>query len=219
VGFKSFIASLPIVVGLQMVALFVVGAYRGGWRYFGLMDAVVLTRGVALGTLSSVAILLYLYDFANYSRAVFVIYAAILTLLLAGSRASFRLIGEFVLRRRETGRRMVIYGAGGGGSIAIRELVNGGLGDLRMLGFVDDDPHKTRTRMLGYPVLGGFDALESLITGGAVDVVVVSTTLIDFDRLGQLQALCEEHHVVLSRSRFELQHLVTGTQPSAARTV
>jgi FlaA1/EpsC-like NDP-sugar epimerase len=114
---------------------------------------------------------------------------------------------------------MVIYGAGGGGSIAIRELVNGGLGDLRMLGFVDDDPHKTRTRMLGYPVLGGFDALESLITGGAVDVVVVSTTLIDFDRLGQLQALCEEHHVVLSRSRFELQHLVTGTQPSAARTV
>ena len=50
VAFKSFIASLPIVVGLQMVALFVVGAYRGVWRYFGLMDAVVLARGVALGT-------------------------------------------------------------------------------------------------------------------------------------------------------------------------
>ena len=38
-NFPCFLQSLPIVVGVQIVALFVVGGYRGTWRYFGMMDA------------------------------------------------------------------------------------------------------------------------------------------------------------------------------------
>jgi UDP-GlcNAc:undecaprenyl-phosphate GlcNAc-1-phosphate transferase len=208
IHFPRFITSLPIVLGVQMLALFGVGVYRGIWRHFGLMDGVVLARGVALGTLTSVCVIVYAYRFASYSRAVFVIYAALLMLLLTGARASFRLIGEYIRRRRHTGRRLVIYGAGDGGGIAIRELLNTAVGGFRMLGFIDDDPRKSRARIQGYPILGGFDALESLVEGGEVDAVVISTRLIDVDRLQVLQMLCSQYHVELSRMHFELHELV-----------
>jgi UDP-GlcNAc:undecaprenyl-phosphate GlcNAc-1-phosphate transferase len=207
-AFPQFIESLPIVLGVQMLALFFVGVYRGVWRHFGLMDGVVLARGIVVGTIASISIIVYVYRFADYSRAVFVIYAALLMLLITASRASFRLIGEFIRRRRHEGRRLVIYGAGDGGAIAMRELIGSSQGEFRMVGFVDDDPRKTRSRIQGYPVLGGYDALRALIEDGAIDSVVISTRLFDVTRLQALHSLCSAHNVELSRMHFELHGLV-----------
>src|SRR5205823_5571900 len=113
--------SLPIVLACQIVSLFIVGGYRGTWRYFGMMDAVVFAKGVLLGTVSAMIIIVFVYHFDSYSRAVFVIDAALLMLLLVGTRAQFRLVGEFVARRRTIGQRCVIYGTSGASVATIRE--------------------------------------------------------------------------------------------------
>ena len=120
-NYPFFLRSLPVVLSSQLLALFVVGGYRGTWRYFGMMDAVVFVKGVILGTVSAELVILYLYRFENYSRSVFVIDATVLVLLLAGTRASFRLVGEFVDRRRSEGQRCLIYGTGGASLATIRE--------------------------------------------------------------------------------------------------
>ena len=209
--FPSFLQSLPIVVATQTVVLFMVGAYRGVWRHFGLMDGVVFAKGVLLGTLINVASIVYLYRFENYSRSIFVIYSALLVLGLGGTRASFRLISEFAQRRRHEGRRLVIYGVGDGAATAVRELRDRSRDGYRMLGFVDDDPNMARTRIQGYPVLGDFASLVSLITNGAVDTVVICAPLVDVARLDQLTALCSEHDVALARLHFQLDHLVAAS--------
>jgi UDP-GlcNAc:undecaprenyl-phosphate GlcNAc-1-phosphate transferase len=208
--FRTFLQSLPLVVGVQMVVLVAVGAYRGVWQYFGLMDAVTFTKGVLLGTLTSVFLIVYLYRFESYSRGVFVIYAALLLLLLGGSRASFRLISEFAHRRRHAGQRLIIYGAGDGAATAVRELLARTSEGYRMLGFIDDDPGMARSRMQGYPVLGDFTSLASLISNGAVDTVVITTHLISVDRLERLRQLCAEHGVSLSRLNFRLDEIVAA---------
>ena len=207
--FPSFLESLPIVVGVQTVALFAVGAYRGVWRHFSLMDGVVFSKAVLFGTLSSVFFVVYLYRFENYSRGVFVIYGALLLLLLGGSRASFRLISEFAQRRRHEGQRLIIYGAGDGAA-TVRELLARAPDNYRLLGFVDDDPNLARRRVQGYPVLGDYTSLVSLIANGAVDSVVISTALIDVTRLEELQALCGVHQVSLARVHFKLDQLVAS---------
>jgi len=209
--FQRFLQSLPLVISLQMVALFAVGAYRGIWRYFGLMDAVTAVRGVLFGTLASVWLIVYLYRFENYSRGVFVIYSALLLLLLCASRASFRLISEFASRRRQAGPRVVIYGAGDSAAAAVRELLGRTVDGYRMLGFIDDDPGMARVRMQGYPVLGDFSSLVSLISNGAVDTVVITTHLISVDRLETLRRLCSEHHVALARLHFKLDEIVAAS--------
>ena len=217
-SFPSFLQSLPLVVGTQMVALFVVGGYRGVWRYFGLMDAVVFGKGVLLGVAGAELLILVLYRFAHYSRTVFVIHGMLLMMFLTTSRASFRLIGEYIHRRRQAGHRVVIYGAGDAGALVARQLATDPHARYRIIGFADDDARKARLRVQGFPILGGLDAVVSLISTGAVEAVVLSASVIDVDRLRFLEDRCQAHGVALSRLNFELERLVdTSADLEAAR--
>jgi len=215
-GFMTFYQSLPLVLPAQMLALFAVGFYRGVWRYFGLMDTVVIAKGVVLGTGAVMIIMPFLPGFAGYSRTVFVIDLVLLAALLVASRVSFRLIGEFLQRNRKTARRVVVYGAGGGGALAVRELTAAEQTPYRILGFADDDPRKQRMRVQGYPVLGGYDSVRSLVETSAVDLVVISARLIDVDRLRSLEALCGDHGVALSRLRVGLEPIVMSDDDPTA---
>ena len=216
-NFSSFYRSLPIVVGAQMIALFGVGFYKGVWRYFGLMDTVVVGKGVFLGTLGAQLAILYLLRFEGYSRTVFVIYAILVAIILTASRASFRLIGEVLQRNRKTATRVVVYGAGDGGSLVVSELTKAQDARYKILGFVDDDARKQRMRVQGYPVLGGYGALAALILSGAIDAVVISARLIDVERLRELESLCGEKGVSLSRLHVGLESLVVGDDEALAR--
>jgi len=209
-NFPRLLDSIPVVIGLQMVTLFIVGAYRSVWRYFGLMDSVVFAKAVLLGTALIVIALVFLYRFESYSRGVFVIYAALLMLMLTGSRASFRLIQEFV-QRRQPGNRLVIYGAGDGGALAIREVLNDQTTRYSMLGFVDDDADKMRTRVQGYPVLGGYETLVALLTAGAVDTVAISMRAVSLAKKRELEELCADNNVALLRFRFTVERLVSAS--------
>src|SRR4051794_36410061 len=206
-NFAIFSRLLPLVLATQLIAFFIVGVYRGMWRYFGMMDTVVVAKGVLLGTVSAQLVLLYAHRFFSYSRAVFVIYSVLLLLAVTLSRASFRLIGEYILRKRQTGRRVVIYGAGDGGNLVMRELQNGEEA-LRLLGFVDDDPRKVGIRVHGFPVLGDFVALAEIIRDGGVDRVVISDARLEGERLAELRTLCSRHGVALTRLLLGLEELV-----------
>ena len=205
---KAF-ESLPIALAVQLIALFVFGAYRGAWRHFGLMDGVVFAKSVAAGSAALIIAVLYLYRFEDYSRGVFIIYAANLMLLLSGTRASFRLMGEFA-RRRRSGARLVIYGAGEAGSLLVRELLGSPSEQYRMIGFADDDPAKHSLRLQGYPVLGGESRLLDLIFDGSVDVVVIGARTLHPERLRRIEAACREKDVKLLRFSFWLEPLVSS---------
>ncbi len=210
VNYRYFLQSLPIVLPIQLLSLFVAGGYRGVWRHFGMMDAVVFAKAVLLGTVASEMAILYAYRFESYSRSVFVIDAALLLLLLSASRASFRLVGEFVNRRRAAGERCVVYGTGGAALTTIRDAF-GSSGAVRIVGFIDDDPRQRHARVQGYPVIGGFDTLMSMVDGGEVDCVVLNATLVDADRLQRLETICAERHVDLLTLQVNLKPLTAAS--------
>ena len=218
-NFGMFLRSLPVVVATQMIMFFVVGIYRGEWRHFGLADTIVVARGVFFGTAASLITVLYGFGFLAYSRTVFVIYALLLMIAVTLSRASFRLVGDFIQRQRRTGSRVVIYGAGDGGGMVINQLL-GGSQDARIVGFVDDDPRKAGNRVRGYPVLGGFSALTVLIKSGSVDSVIISPRQLVPERLNNLRVLCADANVMLSQMTVGLQSLIEGEvreQPPSKR--
>jgi UDP-GlcNAc:undecaprenyl-phosphate/decaprenyl-phosphate GlcNAc-1-phosphate transferase len=212
--FQYFLQSLPLVLACQMSALFVAGAYRGIWRYFSLADTVVFVKATLAGTLGTFVIL-YLYDFRHYSRSAFVIYALLLLGMLIASRASFRLISDVVSRSRHGGRRLVIYGAGDGGAIAVRELLGVFATPYRMLGFIDDDPEKVKVSVHGYPVLGGYNRLVELVGSGGVDCVVISTSRVPDFRVGAVLRMCAAQDVAVSRLHFRLEELLASTRPAS----
>jgi UDP-GlcNAc:undecaprenyl-phosphate GlcNAc-1-phosphate transferase len=210
--FPEFLRSLPIVLAAQLLALFIVGIYRGVWRYFGLMDTVAVVKGVFAGTLAAQLVTLYVFRADSYSRTVFVIDALLLAVLLTASRMSFRLIGEALHRNLKAATRVVIYGAGDGSALVVSEMMKAQDGRYRILGFIDDDPRFQRMRVQGSPVLGGYDSLVSLATSGVVDTIVISARIIAVERLSQLESLCTENGLTLLRLHVGLEQVIAGDE-------
>ena len=208
-NFQNFTTSFPLIVAVQMIAFFGVGVYRGVWRHFGLADSLVVTRGVVFGAVATQLIILYAYRFFSYSRSVFAIYAVLLLLAMILSRASFRVVGEFFNRQRQTGRRVAIYGTEDGGSLALSQLAQHGDETLRVLGFIDEDPRRAGTRIGGYPVLGNFSALSLLVSTRSVDLVIIASPQVSAERLHDLQTICREHAVSLTRIHVALEEIIS----------
>src|SRR5262245_19517262 len=215
-NFEMFLRSLPVIVATQMIAFFIVGVYRGVWRHFGMMDTLVVARGVFLGAASALLVILGVYRLYAYSRTIFAIYAVLLLMAVTLSRASLRLVSEFLHRQREAGRRIVVYGAGDAAALAVREILASG-GDVRVAGFIDDDPRKAGARIMGYPVLGGYSALTVLVRAASIDGVVISTRSLSPERLNNLEVLCAEHQLELSRLRVKLEAIVEGQGDEVAK--
>jgi UDP-GlcNAc:undecaprenyl-phosphate GlcNAc-1-phosphate transferase len=145
---------LPIVLPIQIASLVFFGVYQEQWRYGGLSANFRIVKAVLVGTALSYGAVRLLTSFTFYSRAVFVIAALGLTLLIMGSRSVVRLWREWVAARRAGGRRALVVGAGDAAQRVVQELRwHPGLG-MRAVALVDDDPAKHGRRVHGVPVVG-----------------------------------------------------------------
>lgn len=203
--YELFARSLPIVIACQLLSFFVAGVYRGSWRYISLADVTVYVKAIALGVLSTVMVLVLAYRFEGYSRGVFVIDAMLLALLLIGSRLSFRVIGDAAGRHR-SGHPVLIYGAGDGGALLLRELRNNAKYSFQPVAFLDDAASKAG-RMLRLPIVGGIERLEVAIAEYRPHAVVVSTTKLQPERLARLQRVCYSSGTLLLQLRCSLEEI------------
>ncbi|HUU35338.1 MAG TPA: hypothetical protein VMW48_14840, partial [Vicinamibacterales bacterium] len=187
-----FSASILIVLALHAVMLGLFGVYQDSWRHAGIRDLVNLTMAATAGTAASVLAVLAQYRFEGYSRAVFAIHWLLVTSFLCGSRVLFRALGEMLKTERRQGPRTVIYGAGAGGVMVLREARSNDELDWTVIGFIDDDRGKFRTNVHGVPVLGSLEQVAPLLTSGNVAQVVVATTAVPAERIEALTRLCAD---------------------------
>jgi UDP-GlcNAc:undecaprenyl-phosphate GlcNAc-1-phosphate transferase len=94
---ESFYGSLPIVIGVQLMAFFIVGVYRGVWHVFIWRDAITVLKGVLLGASGIALLVLAMYDYTGDPRMIFVYYAALLAAFVICARGSLGLL-EYSLR-------------------------------------------------------------------------------------------------------------------------
>jgi len=187
-----FSQSLLIVLVAHVVMLGVFGTYQDSWRHSGIRDLVKLAAATTAGTAAAMLVVVLVFRFDGYSRAVFAIHWLLTTSFLSGSRVLFRALGEVFAGAEADGPRTVIYGAGAGGVMVLREARSNGELDWKIVGFIDDDRGKFRTSVHGVPVLGSLEQVAPLLTSGQVTQVVVSTSAVPPDRLDALTRLCAD---------------------------
>lgn len=203
---ELFIKSLPIVVVVKIAAFLIVGVYRGIWRYTSVSDVITYSKGVVLGSVLSVLGLLLLYRFQYYSRTVFVVDAILLLFAVAGSRLAFRLIRQALpMPAPADGRRVLIYGAGDGGEMVLRELRNNPSWNYLPVGFIDDDPVKTDKVIHGLRVFSGNGTLSSLCSENQIDEILISVRDLEPDRFRRLRTMAREENIGLKRALITIE--------------
>jgi len=197
VGYMAaYQATLGFVIALKAITFGSFGMYRGAWRYASMVD---LYRTLAAIAVSSTA--LYWYTHwrvpALATSNVLYIDALLTAAFVLSARLSFRSLELMRRRLRRGGERVAIYGAGDGGELAVRELLNNGELGLQPFCFLDDDPRKHGERIHGVPVLGGLDNLAYVAEHHHVRRILIATKKLPGDIVRALHAFGAAHDLEL----------------------
>jgi UDP-GlcNAc:undecaprenyl-phosphate GlcNAc-1-phosphate transferase len=205
-NWELFLKTLPILIILKLFAFLAAGVYRGLWRYTSVGDFITFTKGVVLGSVLSIVAVLLLYRFQNFSRAVFVIDGLILLISIVASRMAFRLIRELLpLPHLNEGRRVLIYGAGDGGEMVLRELRNNANWNYQALGFVDDDPLKKDKVINGLRVYDTNGSLVKVCREKGIEEILISSSKISTETLVRVREVCRDADINLKRAYLKIE--------------
>lgn len=210
-NWEIFMKSLPILVVLKLFAFLMIGVYRGIWRYTSIADLITFSKAVVLGSALSVMAILLLYRFQNFSRSVFFLDGIILLFAVVGSRLAFRLFGELLPHKSENGgRRILIYGAGDGGEMALREFRRNPEWNYHPVAFIDDDALKVEKVINGLRVYDANESLIDLCREKEIDEIIVSFRGLDAGKLTEIREICRSANVGLKRAEIKVESLEIG---------
>jgi UDP-GlcNAc:undecaprenyl-phosphate/decaprenyl-phosphate GlcNAc-1-phosphate transferase len=203
-----FLQTLPVLVFFKMASFLVLGVYRGIWRYTSVDDLITFVKAVAVGSILSILVLLFAFRFQGYSRTVFVLDGLFMFLLLAGSRLAFRLFRKVLpVAHDGSGRRVLIYGAGDGGELFLREFRNNREWKYSPVGFLDDDPSKASKVIHGLKVLGTSTDLAKVCRHHRIEEVLISSSQVPEERVQEILSRCRAEQIVLKRMHVSIEEL------------
>ena len=192
---QLIVQSLPIVLAIKLVCFAANGLYRGVWRYLGLTDLVAIFKAVTAGSCLSALVLLYVWRFQGYSRAVLIIDWMLTLLAISGARVVERLLDEWISGVTGEGAPVVIIGAGDTGARTLRLLKEEKHAPWRVVGFLDDDLRKQGNRIYGTPVLGGRGRLPHVLQEYQIHEVLIAMSDPPGELLQYVQQCCASHGV------------------------
>jgi UDP-GlcNAc:undecaprenyl-phosphate GlcNAc-1-phosphate transferase len=218
-AWKLFLRTLPVLVVVRLGAFLFFGVYRGIWRYTSIDDLMAFAKAVAAGSIVSMVIVLFKFRFQGFSRAIFVIDALAMMMLLAGSRVAFRFFRQVLpAANTDKGRRVLIYGAGDAGELLLRELLNNRELRYAPVGFMDDDPKKHGKVIHGFRVFGGNGLLGKIVSEHQIEQLLISTPRISEERLDEIARECEARNIELKRMSIRIESVADSRLPSIARS-
>ncbi len=203
--FKVFLKSLPAVIACKLSAFFLIGVYRSIWGYLSSNDVAVYLKASTLASFLSILAVTFVYRFEGFSKGIFIVDWFITTGAVLGTRGFFRLTGDAMKRKALSGEQILIYGAGRGGEILLREILNNKRLKIKPVGFIDDDPLKTGKKLQGYPVLGTFDNLGTLIRQNTITGLLISFRENNPERLKAIRAFCTQNSIGLKQFSIHVE--------------
>jgi FlaA1/EpsC-like NDP-sugar epimerase len=176
-AWRHFENTVTAVVATKALVFVLAGTYRGLMAYATIPDLLLIIRNSTLASLSAYA-LLSLSGYTPSSRGVLVVDWMLTIGLVAGSRVALRILREGVLGLSRSSRaalkRVLIAGAGSAGVALAKDLIANRRREVEVIGFVDDDPEKQGSTLLGLPILGTTRDLAEIPCRRPVDQVIVA---------------------------------------------
>ncbi|MFA4943163.1 MAG: nucleoside-diphosphate sugar epimerase/dehydratase [Lentisphaeria bacterium] len=199
--YSIIIQLLPVAVLIKLVSLRYFDLHRGLWKYVSTNDLAQILKACTASTLF-LALFVYLLHWEGVPRGVYLLDWTYSVMGFGGIRLTARLLRELRPRSAgDSGRRVLVVGAGDTGETALRTLLRSR--DSAVVGFLDDDPGKHALTLHGLPVLGTLADAPWLIQKHGITTVVLAIPNADKKTVRHLVESCSTLKV-----KFQLQPLL-----------
>ncbi len=186
-GYMKIYTSWAVLITLIKIAINGgMGLYSSLWKYAGTHEVFRVVVAATLGFV--LAIVTMRFSDAMLPRSVYLMTFTFDILFLGGSRIGYRMLRTIHNSgnlKRLAGRtlyegddykpsRVLIVGAGDAGASMIKEIRRNPQSRKYVIGVVDDDSAKSRTRIVGKKVLGNRDMIPSLVEKHRIDEIIIA---------------------------------------------
>jgi UDP-GlcNAc:undecaprenyl-phosphate GlcNAc-1-phosphate transferase len=171
-----FLHSWPIILAVTFGALFLLGVYKGVWRYIGVNDLLRYVFAAIISGGISWLIVKLVFPNQSYTGDVFLLFSVYLLIGLSGSRSSFLVLDRFYVRQFSGVEKenVLLYGAEDAGEIALRWILRNPKIGYVVVGFLDEDELKWGSNIHGINVLGDLNKLDQFIDEKRVGGVIIT---------------------------------------------
>ncbi len=214
---RYFTETMPIIVGIQLLAGVFFGFYRGWWRYVGIADVIRLVAG--LTTAQMVLLILRFFgadlglppSIEGVSRGALLIDWAFVLLALFGARVALRLFRDRIRSGGvpQSASRVVIIGAGDAGEALLREIQHRPQMGMKVVGFLDDKGVKWSSYIRGVPVLGPIQNVDEIARDKQIDEALIAMPSASGSRMREVIRLLDEAGLEF-KTIPGIDHVVSG---------
>jgi UDP-GlcNAc:undecaprenyl-phosphate GlcNAc-1-phosphate transferase len=214
---RQYVLTLAAVGGMQLLAFYALGMYKGTFRQMGIGDLLKILKTVTLAVAAAFTILALVPNQlhpVNLSLAVFDFY--FLLSLAVGARVSFLVLHYLSQREQRRGAKQVlVYGADAKGLLVVQRMIHDSSLDANPVGFLDEDPALEGKRINGYPIFGGHWKLQRLVNTMKIDEVLISSDRVSPEVLQRLMSITRANNVGLRSMKIQLEEVQVPSRPSA----
>lgn len=198
---RDLVVLLPPVM---LVVFSIFRLYRGAWKVASIED---FLRSTAAATTAVAVTALAIGVGLHHSISItfYIILALIFGLFANSARMSYRILASWMQRSAAEGERVLIYGAGSAGLLALREILSNRSVGMKPIGFLDDDPKKLGRFVQGFPIVGSIHDAEEILRSREVSGVVVSSDKVPLENIAMLRTLCTQTGVSLRYFRVDFR--------------
>ncbi len=198
---QTNVYTLPLIlIGVKIPIFYLVGIYRGMWRYTSYSDIINIMKGTIYSLVLILIFLFYFNRLEGYSRSVFILDSILTFLLITGHRVAIRFFYKniegprqfFLNKIAPEKKRLLLIGAGASADSVIRELHSNKNVPYIAVGLVDDDMKKTGLKIHGVPVVGLTEDLAQHILRTHADELLITTPKSSAAAMKRTVELCQE---------------------------
>jgi UDP-GlcNAc:undecaprenyl-phosphate GlcNAc-1-phosphate transferase len=215
---RWYLNAFPPVLITQFLCFYAFGLYRGVWRAMGISDLIKVALAVGAAVAASYS-LVVIRNPPGGTLSFFVIDFLLLGLFAAGIRSGYRILEYSWQNSIDHGGAALIYGAGRGGQLVLRELMQNSALGLRPIGFIDDDANLLNRTISGLPVLGQSHDLPAILDNQLIMSILISSKSIEQDHMKEVVQACRERGVNILMTGLELHPLAQAFTPLDQQTL
>ena len=204
----NFGSALLFVLPLQLTVFWITGVYREKMNKLDIANALHITAsiGTAAGLTGIVFLLMeYLTIFGTTQFLIFDFYF-LLTLMFV-YRIAYQALRFLFNRDKKTGKNILIYGADVNGSLILQKILDTSDNDLKIVGFLDDDPNMEGKLINGYPILGGHWVLSKTHRSHKIGSIYLCDEDIRCENLKRLREIASQNNIAIKKLNISLQEI------------
>ena len=183
---------LPYYIILTLGFMHVFRLYHRMWQYASIGELYGILKAT---TTSSVLMVLCIYtiDLPHLPRSVYILTWLLISGFIGGSRLGWRLLRDYIIKQKNSqGKNTLIIGAGDGGAMVARELLNNSSLNLTPVGFIDDSPFKQNLTVYGVPVLGRRRDIPRIVKEYQVEEIIIAIPSANGRTIREIMDICRQ---------------------------